>query len=571
MAPLVGAACFGLVSADVPLALAWGRAVVDGGGLPATNLLSWSNPHWPVHLDKWGFQVGAWVVHALAGATGLVALRVALLGTALTLAARAGRVRWRHAPSVLALAVAGVAVWHRPYLRAELVTWMSIPCLMALLPGMAAGRRGSWAGVLALQAVWANCHGYWVCGPLVTGAAAAGLSVQPRLARHGWGRRPAPAAVAWRLALAVPALLGAACLTPYGWRTLAQPWRLAFELESDGLPKAALADFVRPWHLPVTVPAVAAALVALALPMSVAMAARAGRLRGDRLAVAAVGAVLGLAWARNLPLLALAGLPLLVDGCRLAFPGRGRRFAWPAAAIPGGLMLVGLLLGWDRATDFDRRRPGLGWDVRSTPIDATDVLRAGLAPGGRCWNDLHSGGWLAWRLGPGRTYIDGNTDGYPHAFLARYRETLTGARDVLAEAPDATWFFARPDHPAHRTVLGWLASHPEVGVRAWTPHGAVLARGLPGDPGTQDRARAACRAWAAAEPAVGREALRLRGAPDGGAAARLAAVFPYAASARVVLGDSFWCFTVFAIPLPGGCAAEASAAWSACDTNCCPS
>jgi len=79
VAPLLAAGCFGLVSADVPLALAWGRAIADAGGPPATNVLSAVHGAYPVQLDKWAFQLAGYRVHSLAGAPGLVALRLLLL------------------------------------------------------------------------------------------------------------------------------------------------------------------------------------------------------------------------------------------------------------------------------------------------------------------------------------------------------------------------------------------------------------------------------------------------------------------------------------------------------------
>jgi hypothetical protein len=272
--------------------------------------------------------------------------------------------------------------------------------------------------------------------------------------------------------------------------------------------------------------------------------------------VAALGAALGLAWTRNLPLLALAGLPLLVDGVRVLAP-RWRGAGACVGAIPGAVLWVGLLAGWGPATDLGRRVPGWGFDPRAAPEAATAVLAAEMAPGERCWNDFHSGGWLAWRLGPGRTYIDGNTDGYPHAFLTRYRATLAGDHAVWEVVPEAAWFFARPDHRAHRTVLAALASHPAMGVRAWTPNGAALARGRPPDPSAEALARADCAAWAAEAPDAVREAVRLRDAPDGARAARLAAVFPYVAGARVAAGRA----ALAAGDLAGAAHHAAAAAW----------
>ena len=65
-------ALFPLQCHDIWWHLANGREVASGRGIPRTNLYSFTHPDHPVTPTHWLFGLGAWLVHRVAGTSGLV-------------------------------------------------------------------------------------------------------------------------------------------------------------------------------------------------------------------------------------------------------------------------------------------------------------------------------------------------------------------------------------------------------------------------------------------------------------------------------------------------------------------
>ena len=427
------AGCFRLASPDVPLGMAWGRAIVERGALPETNIFSHMNPDRIVLLDKWLFQVTTYLIHAITGPWGLIALRIALLVVALLAIAKAVRIRWQWTPHALLAVGMAIALMNRCYVRAELVTWAAIPLTLCLVPGIAAGKKRAWMLLVLLQALWANAHGYWVVGPMLWAAIAAGAAFHVLLTRKGFGERDAtrPPKARRRLLIAAPVALAAACLTPYGIRTVAHPVRLALELQKNDILKRAVDDFGTPLEAirrGGTIPFWACCAMAIAGILAAVWLARHRRLEGEKLALLGLGLVLGLPYYRNMTIMALCAMPMAVDAIRIWRDGRDKPiqpWRYAVAALPAALWLGAAFSGSPQATDYGARQLGFGWNLDRYPIAPADWV-ARNAPDAKLWNDLGVGGWLNLRLGEGQTYIDGNTDGYPLKFLEQYDAQFNG-------------------------------------------------------------------------------------------------------------------------------------------------
>ena len=167
----------------------------------AVNVLSHVHHDYPVQLDKWLFQWGAYVVHQIAGTVGLVLLRLAFLATALYAAATATKIRWDWTPHALLMVRFTIALLNRPYVRAELVTWAAIPLTLCLIPAITRGEKRGFALLVLLQALWANSHGYWVIGPLLWLSVGTGAAIQPLLAKTALAKRRMPRPAPERLRL----------------------------------------------------------------------------------------------------------------------------------------------------------------------------------------------------------------------------------------------------------------------------------------------------------------------------------------------------------------------------------
>ena len=407
---VLAAACFRLASPDVPLGMAWGRAIVEAGGVPATNVFSHMNPERLVLLDKWLFQVTTYLVHTATGPAGLVLLRVALLALSLWAVGRVARLRWDHAPHALLGVLVALALLNRCYVRAELVTWAAIPLTLCLAPPVLRGDKKGWALLVLLQAIWANSHGYWIIGPMLWAALAVAAFLDKR-------ERPERK----RLMIAVGVALGASCLTPYGPRTVAHPVRLAMELQNDTILKQAVDDFGTPLEAVRrggTIPFWACYALGIAGIAAAILLFRRRELEYEKLAVLLLGLFLGLPYYRNSTIIALCALPVLAAALR----ERSWRLHYAWCLGPALLWLAVAFGRWGPATDYDTRRPGFGWNQDQYPIPAANWV-ARNAGEAKLWNQFDTGGWLNWRLGEGRTFIDGNTDGYPMAFLEAYHES----------------------------------------------------------------------------------------------------------------------------------------------------
>ncbi|MFG0316526.1 MAG: hypothetical protein ACF8XB_04575, partial [Planctomycetota bacterium JB042] len=199
---------FELYDYDVGLARATGEWIVEHGAVPRVNVMSELNAEFPFVDDKWLFHVLAHAVIDGLGWTAAVLLRMALLGGLALLLLPRREVLGR-APGV-ASAVAVVALVtaaERFAFRPELFTMLFLAVFGRALVRPAPPRAREVTLLLLLQVAWTNLHGYWVLGPILAGAAAAGAAVDALLRRE-----PPP----WARLLLPAALVAAAFLNPYG-------------------------------------------------------------------------------------------------------------------------------------------------------------------------------------------------------------------------------------------------------------------------------------------------------------------------------------------------------------------
>ncbi len=167
--------------------LANGREIASGRGVPRTNLYSFTHPDHEVTPTHWLFGLGAYLVHAVAGVSGLVFVKAVLVAAAFVLAYALARRRGageivvnRAAALVLVLAV--LASRKRFLERPHLFTMLGLAGFAYLIhlfrEAHARGerKRALWiAGALpAAAALWANFHAGSIFGVGIVLAEAAG-------------------------------------------------------------------------------------------------------------------------------------------------------------------------------------------------------------------------------------------------------------------------------------------------------------------------------------------------------------------------------------------------------------
>ena len=460
--PIVVAALLGctrLGSLDLPLMLANGEWILSEGAIPRTNVFSWVNPGHPYLNDKWAFMVLVAAVDRVGGTAGLAVLKMglsALLGGLLHLLARRSLPPWR-AAGVACLAVSMVA--YRLNLRAEWLTYVGIATTLLLLPGVLAGRRRAVLGQVALMPLWAAVHGYWFLGPAIVWAAAVGSR----------SRRGGVVGVA---------CIGAAALSPYGVHNVLHPLGLFRHL--GGPLGGAVSELRAPFSGdgPTTIYHVLAAVITLAAGAAVFSCAGARRL--DRALV--ISLLVAAAWKvdRNLGLLGLT-VPLSAA----AVPVLAASLPWGGAAA---LVIVGgTALGVPRIAGD--RMFGLGEHPDRFPVQLLDGLPDAWA-GERYINDFSLGSWLVQRRGT--AFIDGNAEGYPPEFYARYRAVLAGelpAAELEAElAPDG-WLL-RTSAPQTRLLVLWMFVSGDHAPARWDTKATLFRTDLEPEQATE-----AWRTW----------------------------------------------------------------------------
>ena len=385
---------------------------------------------------EWLSEAAMGAAYLAAGVSGLVLLKIAVVGA--TLALLYSRLRGATsvgAALILGLAIAGVlpiSVTVRP----QLWSVLCLAALAALLDTPAAPRAGRIAAGAALFAVWANLHGGWI-----TGAALLVAFCAVRLAQN---RDAAPR---WLAMIAVP--IGATLLNPYGiglWRFLASTVRASRPDITEWQPMG----FDSPLIL--WVPIVAALVLA-------GLLSRQPAARPPLAVWTALGllAVLAIRVHRVAPLMGPAALVLLAPYLTRAWGHVGRlrvhnRQAARVLWIPALVALAAVA-------------PPTAASLTCLPVRGTwapDVAVAETLKGltGTLVTTFNWGQYAIWHFGPAlRVSIDGRRETvYSDAILQLHRRFERGEPAALEEmrrrAPHYVWL------PGSRVeVRNWLAAH----------------------------------------------------------------------------------------------------------------
>lgn len=355
---------------DLGFHLATGRAVLESGTIPATNVLTFAEPDHPWVNQQWLPATAFTLAHDAAGFAGTLALRLALVLA--TAAFVLGAARRLGASPELAAAATAIGAWaaafrfvERPLLASNLALAVVVWACAAASADARAGRhrRALWyvggAGVAASIAV--HLHAGALFSFIALGVLALALALEPLAARLVGREALLDPASARRAALALLgavtlalALAGAALALyhPYGLEVLAFPLRMA----SDPYLAEHLVEFRSPLAQPLRVMAPYWLFVATAVAVLLASWRRAPlplvalvalglatSLRHARFAdlawilvtppLAALASELpALRRPRRAAVLALAiGLAAVVDRTAIAPPAIGpSRAVWPA-------------------------------------------------------------------------------------------------------------------------------------------------------------------------------------------------------------------------------------------------
>ena len=386
-----------LTNSDTYWQIVVGQWILDHHAVPRVDIYSFTKAGEPWMSSSWLAQVLYATSYNLAGWTGPVVLAASSIAATFALLTH---ILGRRIPAVWAVAVAIAALMlsYGHFLARPHV--LALPVMLAWAYGLAsASERGRapspW--LLPLIALWANLHGEFVFGLVLTGAFAldALWNVERAL------RKP----LALRWAAFGVAALAACCATPYGWGSILAAGKILdlgelLHLIYEWMP----ADFSKfgPFELAI-------------------LAAIGGALySGVKLTPPRIALVLGLlhmalAHIRNFEIFALL-LPIVVlapVASQFAL-----RPAWTArASVPAPVMAAIMLVlgGW---TWLHSANAAMAVPESQAPVAAVEAMRAYHPK--RVLNDLPFGGYLIWRQIP--VFVDGRAELYGEAFdIAFYR------------------------------------------------------------------------------------------------------------------------------------------------------
>jgi hypothetical protein len=417
--PVLAALIANLPSVDLTYHLRAGAEILRGDGIPTVDTWTFTAPGSPWTDQQWGAQVILAAVYQLAGWTGLVMLRAALIGVIFgclfAIGVRRGLgMRLAAWLTLAAFLVSAVALGLRP----QLIGMAFFAVVLLLVTDRRAHPRRLWV-VPLLILVWANIHGSFFLGPVVLGLAWL-EDLHDRL----------PEARGTLVAAAVSGL--AACVTPFGPAV----WLYAVGLSTNPLVTARITEW-QPTSLR-DVPGMLFFASALAV---VALIARRGRQTPwPTLAwlgfffLIGVYAIRGVAWWPLGAVAAIAGV--LVTGPAVQTT-RPEPLGTPLMrrlnlVVAGAIVLAGVaLLPLWRPVDSALAAPA--GVVGNAPPGITAALREMARPGDRLLNPQPWGSWFEFALPALPVAIDSRIEFFPPAVWATYETVVAGGDGWAAQ------------------------------------------------------------------------------------------------------------------------------------------
>jgi hypothetical protein len=386
-----------LKDSDTYWQTAVGQWILDHNALPRVDIYSFTKAGEPWTSSSWLAQVLYAASYNLAGWAGPVILAAGAIAVTFALLAH---ILGRRIPAAYAafIATAALALSMGHFLARPHV--LALPIMLAWANGlMSASERGQapspW--LLPLIALWANLHGGFVFGLVLSGAFALDALWNADRAQRK--------SVALRWAVFGVGALVACCATPYGWGSILAARKI--------LDLGELLHLIYEW-----MPADFSKFGAFEMAILTLIA---GTLYGGvKLTPPRIALVLGLlhmalSHVRNVEIFALL-LPIAVLApVASQFALRPAWAARSGAPMPVMAAVMVLLGGW---TWLLAANTSFALPESQSPAAAVDALRAHHPK--RVLNDLPFGGYLIWRQMP--VFIDGRAELYGEAFeMAYYR------------------------------------------------------------------------------------------------------------------------------------------------------
>lgn len=393
-------------------------------GIPRYDVFSFTVPHheWVTH--EWLSQVFMWAVYQLAGLPGLMVAFAALIALTFWLVYRCSGGRPFLAAFVTLLAaITSAIVWGaRPQIFNLLFAALFVH-ILERVKHKEIGPRALWLLPVAMV-LWANLHSGYLLGIAVLAVYAVGESIAYFSGQDRVFDIRQLAAVTLASFLAAAVNPSGVALWIYPFLTLGSP---------------AMQAYIQEWHSPDF-------HLTMFWPFGLMIAVGVGgwlfsrqRPSWTELLLFGGTAVAGLISARNIPIFAIASVPIISRHWLLTVAGTPLHPILSAdtpEAAPPRLMLVLnwvvllfalLAVGVWTATKVAGNEAAIAGRY---PVTAVDYIEQAGLDEARIYNSYNWGGYLIWRGLP--VFVDGRADVYGDEFLFNYRRTF----DVTPEWPE---------------------------------------------------------------------------------------------------------------------------------------
>jgi len=389
------------LNGDIFWMLAYGRFMLDARSLPVADPFSFApqseqyfHVQWLAHLvfaavERWSGAEGVMLFNAI--------VVTATFGILLHLAYERSR-------NIVAAAVATLlgqltAFWFL-YPRAQTISMLTFAATWWLL-GRKRYTASTLAGLVVVEAVWANVHGSFFLGPLMAGLILTGLAIESVI--NGTWRTLMRDHRARFLVIAMGAQVLATLANPYG------PGLYAYlrNVSSDPIVRGWISEW-----LPTSVAEASGVIFFSSLIVTLVILGLAGwRVALSDLLIIAVFGMLGISASRNVPWWALVIAPILATSLtRVALPPRvaqlGRKLIRGSARGRTSLLPVALILTMV-VSSLPWLRPHQPWLPSDVRVLVSDLYPKGAATymethqlGSRVFNTHYWGAYIDWRLWP---------------------------------------------------------------------------------------------------------------------------------------------------------------------------
>ncbi len=377
----------------------------------------------------WLFQIMVYLFFKLSSYAGLIILKTSIIVIVFFLIflrmKRAGAPLWISVPALLLLTF---IMKLRFELRPELFTWIFMVAMLLVLDSYLHYKKKNLFWLVIIQLVWANCHGLFILGWIISGAYFISLLIHERRFDKvfaGW----------FLLQILVP------LLNPYFLKGVGFPFYLFTRLQGSSIFKTTIGELRSPWVMPAhaNTPVLPDALplymyYALTFVCLTLVITTYKKRKIHEYLLLIAFFYLSFTAIRNIALFVIIAIQILVLSLNdfhamlktRVINLRGLKYLSVWTPIAYTIFVLHLYPRIISNAFYVAERHaynfGLGLDPLFQPVQASSFIVNNHLDG-RIINDINSGSWLIWSV-PQPVFIDGRLEVIKESFYKEYLQSF---------------------------------------------------------------------------------------------------------------------------------------------------